>query len=303
MDLKKIKEDFEKRYGMAPENMFFCGKPIIFIKRPGLSLGASLSAGGYIATMPRDDGRIQIQYSDSNRLFCTNIEELAIHRGERICDLLFGLMARGATIGGADILVYENTNLSMPPEALLLCAHGSFCKNALPPAEAIKHFENYEENFICMSSKGNHITVMGGKEPEYLPFHNQKFKIVLCSTPEKVSVKEYSQGGAADDARAALLSQDVEKFGHIINKSTVILLKKCHAKLSQRLFEAAAELGDSLGNGILPWGGIFSLVENDRVDTFIHNLGSVYEKHYGGRPEFYITKAEDSGIRLPLPEN
>ena len=165
----------------------------------------------------------------------------------------------------------------------------------------MRFFENYEENLISVKSKSNHITSLSGKKAEYLPFHNQKYKIVLSAILEKVDIKDYATT-STDDAREALINQDMEGFGRILNKSTDIFLKKCRAKKSRKLYFAAKELGDSLGNGILPSGGIFSIVENSRVDTFIHNLGSACEKYYGDKPKFYITEAEDSGNTLPLPE-
>lgn len=301
MDLKKIKEDFEKRYAYPPENIFFCGKPIVFFKKNGLVLGTSVSVGGYIAIAKREDGRIQLQRRDSNSLFSVNTEELNIYQGEKICDFLIRLNRYGVTPQGADILIYENTNFKIPAELLLLCAQDGFCENALPPSEAVKYFDNYEENSVAVMSKSNRITALCGKRTEYLPFHNQKYKIVISAVRDRTGIKEYASA-LAEDAKEALLVQDMERFGHILDKSTGILLKKCRASKSSRLFETATELGDSLGNGILPSGGIFSVVENHRVDTFIHNLVSVYKKHCGGRPDFYITKAEDSGVRLPLPE-
>lgn len=301
MDLKKIKEDFEKRYAKSPENLFFCGKPIVFFKKNGLVTGTSLSVGGYIATAKREDGRIQLSHRDSNSLFSVNIEEIGIFRGEKICDLLIKLEEYGAKPQGADILIYENTDLKLPAELLLLCAQEGFCKDPILPREAVRYFDNYEENSVAALSKSNRITAFCGQNIEYLPFHNQKYKIVISAVRDRTGIKEYASLGA-EDAREALFSQDMEKFGHILNKSTGILLEKHPVSKSRRLFETASALGDSLGNGIFSEGGIFSIVENCRVDTFIHNLGSAYEKHMGGRPEFYITKTEDSAIRLPLPE-
>ena len=103
-------------------------------------------------------------------------------------------------------------------------------------------------------------------------------------------------------AKEALVVQDMERFGHILDKSNRILLDKYPGSKSRRLFDIATSLGDSLGNGAFLEGGIFSVVENNRVDTFIHNLGSAYEKRVGGRPAFYITQTEDSACALPLPE-
>lgn len=301
MDLKKIKEDFEKRYECYPKNLFFCGKPIVFFKKNGLVLGTSLSVGGYIATAKREDGRIQLSRRDSNSLFRVNIEEIGIYRGERICDLLIKLEEYGAKPQGADILIYENTDFKLPAELLLLCAQKGLCKNPILPREAVRYFDNYEENSVAVLSKSNHIIAFCGQNIEYLPFHNQKYKIVISAVRDRTVIREYASS-LAEDAKEALVVQDMERFGHILDKSNRILLDKYPGSKSRRLFDIATSLGDSLGNGAFLEGGIFSVVENNRVDTFIHNLGGAYEKRVGGRPAFYITQTEDSACALPLPE-
>lgn len=301
MDYKKIATDFEKRFGKRCSSMFFCGKPLTFFSRPGMTLGCSVSVGGCLAVLPRTDDRVTLQFSDSDEFIRCNIAELRYNKGKRITDLLIKAEKYGAKIGGADILMYYNSGLTHPVCPMLLTSLSGFCKSAPEPREIIKYFENYEENLICMSSRRDRLVTWDGQEAAYLPLPDSEFKIVLCSIKEKVILKKSESGGRADDAKTALISGDAEKFGALLSLETSAVLKGSRARTTCHLFETEEKLKDALGSGVLPDGGIFSIVRNNRVDTFMHNLGSTYEKHYGKRPDFYVTRAEDSGIRVPLP--
>lgn len=302
MDCKKIATDFEKRFGKSCSSMFFCGKPLTFFSRPGMTIGCSVSVGGYIAVLPRTDGRITLRFSDSNELIRCNTAELRHNKENRITELLIRAEKYGAKIGGADILMHYNSELTHPICPMLLTALVGFCKGTPEPREIIKHFENYEENLICMSSRRNRLFSRDGQNEEYLPLPDSEFKIVLCSIKEKVILRKGEAGERAAAAKAALISGDAEGFGALLSRETSAVLRNSRARSTCRLFEVAEELKDALGSGVLSDGGIFSVVRNNRVDTFMHNLGGAYEKHYGKRPDFYVTRAEDSGIRAPLPE-
>ena len=43
-------------------------------------------------------------------------------------------------------------------------------------------------------------------------------------------------------------------------------------------------------------GNVFSFVENEKIDSFIRNTSSRYEKYFGGNLEFYVTDFADSGF-------
>lgn len=299
MKLKKISEDFFKRYEKPPDSLYFCGMPLVFLKSRGGMIGTSLSVGGYIAISRRCDGRICLQHSDSNYFFRTNREELELYKGEEICDTLLKLEKYGATITGGDILIYENTELKIPQSTLLLCGCEGFCKNGILRDETVKHFDNYEENALCFSARENHLTAIGQGKTEYLPFHNQKYKIVLSITGGKTPHPAEITNKSFDDAKEVLLLGDVEKFGHILKRSTKTTLEKNRQGDAHKLYQAADATRDAIGSGIVK-GGIFSIVAESRVDSFIHDMGSFYGKHYGGILDFYVTKTEDSAIALPI---
>ncbi len=301
MNYKKIFTDFEKRYGEKCSAAFFVGKPLIFFSRPALTIGCSVSTGSVLSVLPRRDGRLIAQVSDSDFFLSCNTNEFKNNRDKRIVDLLMRAEKYGVSIGGAMLLFSQSTELSVPNEPLLFCAMRSFCQGAEDARELALHFDNFEENTIAVTSKKDRVTVFDGKNVQYAPLPDSQVKIVLCHTGDDEPVKHRPETVSAKDALSALSSGDIAKFGELLNRETNAVLSKNKLKRTTSLFRTALRMGDAYGSGILEDGGIFSIVKNSRVDTFMHNLGSEYQKHFGNCPDFYVTRTEDSGISIPLP--
>ena len=92
----------------------------------------------------------------------------------------------------------------------------------------------------------------------------------------------------------ALGKRDYLAFGQILNSETEKLIKKNSGKSTKNLFKTATELGESIGNGVLDEGGIFSVVENKNVDSFVRNISLEYRKYFGKDPDFYVTDYSSS---------
>ncbi len=300
MDYKKIFDDFEKRYGEKCSAAFFIGKPLIFFSKPALTLGCTVSTGGALAVLPRRDGRLIVQVTGSDFFLSCNACDFKNNNDKRIVRLLLRAEKYGVTTGGAMLLFCRDTELDLPAEPLLLCAMRSFCRGAEDACELIKHFDSFEENMIALSSKKDRATIFDGRSVSYAPLPDSQVKIVLCHTAFDGHIKQRADSSAAKDALGALSSGDIEKFGELLNRETEALLSKNKLKATDHLFRTARQLGDAYGSGILEDGGIFSIVKNSRVDTFMHNLGAEYEKHFGKCPDFYVTRTEDSGISIPV---
>lgn len=299
MDYNKVFTDFEKRYGEKCNSAYFVGKPIVFFSRPGMTVGCSVSTGGCIALSKRDDERIEVQFSDSTEFISCNRLDFEYNKDNRIINLLLKMEKYGALTGGAKMLMFYNTSLYTPFEPMFFSAIGGFCKNAPPPIEMAKHFDNFEKNMICLSSKKDHITLFDGQRVRQLPFPDSQVKIVLSYIGEKITIKNFPQDKAAEEGICALLRGDWEKFGNALNRESKWIENKNNLRSIKNLFDTAVRLGDAYGSGVLEDGGIFSVVKNSRVDAFMHNLGAEYEKHFGRCPDFYVTRAEDSGVRVP----
>ena len=303
MDYKKIFTDFEKRYGVKCDNAFFVGKPLTFFSRCGITAGCALSIGGVIALSCRDDDRLIAEFSDNSDFLNCNKLDFPYNTDKTIIRILSDVEKYGVKIGGARLLIYYNTDLTHPLMPLLISSLCGFCENTPPASELIKHFSDYEKNMLCIASRADCMTVFDGQRCRHLPLPDSELKIVLCRITENISVKKYPQDGTAKGAIEALKRGDFEKLGKLLNKETDWILSHNKNRKTQQLFDTAVRLSDAYGSGILEDGGIFSLVKNNRVDTFMHNLGSEYEKHFGARPDFYVTKAVDSGIQIQVPDN
>lgn len=298
MDYKKIFTDFEKRYGESCENAYFIGKPITFFSRQGFTVGTSVSTGGVIVLSKRDDNRVIVEFSDSDDFISCNKIEFKYHKDKEIIKYLLDAQEYGVDVGGVRILMYYNTSLDVPKLPLLFSALGDFCKNAPKACELIKHFDNFCENMLALSSRKDCVTVFDGQRVQYLKLPDSDVKIVLSNIGEKISISKIPQDSSAKDGTDALLRGDLEKFGKFLDKDTKWILENNKVRGVKKLFDAAVRLGDAYGSGILADGGIFSVVKNNRVDTFMHNLGAEYEKHFGARPDFYVTRTEDSGVSV-----
>lgn len=301
MNYKKTFADFEKRYGEKCSAAFFAGKPLIFFSRPALTIGCCVSTGSALLVLPRSDGRLIAQASGSDFFLSCNTNEFKNNRDKRIVDLLLRAEKYGVSVGGAMLLFSQSTELLVPNEPLLFCAMRSFCRGAEDARELTLHFEKFQENTISVTSKKDRITVFDGKNVQYAPLPDSQVKIVLCHTGSEEPVKHRPEVVSAQSALSALSAGDIEKFGELLNRETEAVLTKNKLKQTTALFRTALKMGDAYGSGILEDGGIFSIVKNSRVDTFMHNLGSEYEKHFGSCPDFYVTRTEDSGISIPIP--
>ncbi len=303
MDYNKIFTDFKKRYGEKCQSAYFVGKPVTFFSRSGITIGCAASVGGVLALSKRNDDRLITEFSDNSDFLSCNILDFPYNKDNKTVKTLSETEKYGVKIGGARLLIYYNTGLSHPFEPLLLTSLSGFCKNVPHVSELIKHFDSYEKNMLCISSKADCVTVFDGQRIRHIPFPDSELKIVLCEIEDKVTIKKRPSDNAAQNSVELLQRGNFEEFGELLNKETKWILDHNKNKKTQQLFDTAVRLSDAYGSGILEDGGIFSIVKNSRVDTFMHNLGSEYEKHFGSRPDFYVTKAQDSGISIPVPEN
>lgn len=303
MNFENIYTDFEKRYGVQCKRAYFIGKPIIFFDCPGLTVGTAVSAGAFVSAAQRDDGRVIVQFSDNTKFLNSNILDFEYYKDEKIFDLLMKVQRYGVKVGGVRLLLSRNTKLYMPDDMMLLSSLDSFCTNVPEISGLITHFNNFEKNIISVSSRCDTAVVFDGQNARYAPFYDSDVKVVLCNIKEKINGKISSQEAGASDAVSALETGDFENFGNILNSQTEkYFANNKREKKSKQLFEATVKLGDAYGSGVLEDGGIFSVVKNSRVDAFMHNLGAEYERYFGGYPDFYVTRAEDSGIGHDVPQ-
>ncbi len=298
MDYNKIFTDFEKRYGKKCEEAYFVGKPIVFFSRPGMTVGCSTSIGGCIALLRRDDDRVEVQFSDSTEFLSCNRLDFEYNKEKEIIKLLLDVEKYGVEVGGAKIFMFYNTALSQPVQPMFFSALGGFCKKVPPPQEIAKHFDELEKNMICLSSKKDHITIFDGQRIRYLPFPDSQVKIVISHIGEKEVIRKFPQDTLAKDGLDALARNDWEKLGNALNREAAHIAEKNNLKKVSRLLDVVKRLDDAYGSGVLEDGGIFSVVKNSRVDAFMYDFGAEYKRYFGGCPDFYVTRAEDSGVKV-----
>lgn len=298
MDFEKIRNDYKKRYGRDCSNIYFAGKPLTFFSRPASAAGCAVSVGGAVALSRRCDDRFVAEFSDNSDYFSCNLGALPEIRDNEILRLLTEIKKLGISPGGAELLIYRNTDLPRNFPPLFLTALGGFCDNAPPVAELIKYFPNYTENRLCIASRADRLTVLDGNRCSFYPLRSSQVKIILCRVCGGFAVKNRPSDSSDRDAIDRLHRGDLVGFGKILTRETERILRLNKCGKADRLFRTAVRLGDAYGYGIFGDGGIFAVVDDSRADTFMQRLGAEYETHFGARPDFYVTRAESSGIEI-----
>lgn len=294
MNYNKVSEEYEKRFGRKAERIYFIGKPITFFSCRGLTAGCCASVGGYIALSRREDERIIVHFSDNDKFINCSKSGLENNADKRICSLLLEAERYGVCVGGAEILLHYDSEISHPYRQLILTSLEGFCRNVPPLFELAGHFENYEQNILAVSGRKDHLTVTDGGNVRYLPLPDGAVKIVICYTDKKKYTQMHGASGLAQTALDALSAGDFEKFGTALDRYTQGAEKA--GRIEQRLHRLAMRTGDAYGSGYTGDGGLFAIVPNDRVDSYIYSLGKEYREFCGGKPEFYVTRAENSGV-------
>lgn len=296
MDFEKIKTDFEKRYGKACEKVYFAGQGIELFSENAKRLSGCVSLGEAMAVAKRDDGRITVQFSGTDGMIAFNVTEIKRYRDQRFARLLEMAQNCGITVSGADIFIFKNTRITDLLEPLTLGGLSAFCQNVPRKEALLPRFKNYEENIITLSGKDKCITLFDGQNIKHLNFFGGKCKVVIAYAGGDFPTLKKPEKASLEDAILALRKGDMEKFGALLDKDAERLLKDNRCDRQEEIFLAAKATKDAFGSGVMATGGVFSVVQNDKVDRFIHNVSAGYQKHFGGEPDFYVTDFVDSGF-------
>lgn len=92
----------------------------------------------------------------------------------------------------------------------------------------------------------------------------------------------------------ALKKGDLREFGNMLKASAEEYLAELNKKNSKvgTLFFTVSLLTEICG--IYKNKGVFAFVQEERVDTFVENIGNIYEKKVGKKPNFYICETSDT---------
>ncbi len=296
MDFEKIRTDFEKRYGKSCENIYFAGKKIEMFHQDGLSISACLTVGEAMAMVSRDDGKITMQFSGTDDMVSFNVAELYENRKNKMAKLLIKAKGFGITPLGADIFIFKNTRITHLFEPLTLGSLSAFCKNVPQKEKLLPLFENFSENITTLSGRNGCFTIFDGQKVSYASFFGGKYKVVLSCDENGQMPEKSPRSSSVKDGISAIKKGDAKTFGALLDKDSQRFLKGCKESRTHRIYFSALESGDAIGSGIMEDGNIFSFVENGKIDSFIRNTSSRYEKYFGGNLEFYVTDFADSGF-------
>lgn len=296
MDFEKIKTDFEKRYDRKCEKIYFAGMGIELFSENANTISGCVSLGEAMGIAKRDDGRITVQFSGSDSMTSFNVSDIDAHLGMRVPRLLKNAQSCGVKLGGADIFIFKNSRITDLLEPLLIGGLSAFCEKVPRKDALLSRFENFEKNLMTLSGKEKSVTLFDGQRVTHIPFFGGKCKVVITYVGGDFVPFKRTTGSSYNDAVLALKKGDMEKFGMLLDKDTKKLLEENKCEQVEGIILAAKATKDALANGIMPCGGVFSLVENHKIDRFIRGVSSYRQKYFGGAPEFYVTDLVDSGF-------
>ena len=101
----------------------------------------------------------------------------------------------------------------------------------------------------------------------------------------------------------ALKENDLETFGKLMNQSHISLRDdyEVTGKELDTLVEAAWKQDGVIGSRMTGagFGGCtVSIVKEDKIDSFIQNVGEIYEKEIGYAADFYVVEIGDGSRRI-----
>lgn len=292
MSCDKVKSDFRKRYGVDCENIYFMGKPITFFEGNGKILGCGVSAGGFLALEKRQDDRVMIQFSHTDKFLTFNMESVEVEE-DKFSRFFLRLKKMGVQVGGVRLFFYQNSDLEMPYTSLLLMSLDGFCQNLPTGWELMSEFGNKKLHALALGGKANYLSYINGGRIEYFPLRQSSYKIVICKVCDGKEID--LQGVRIDRACDALRAEDYGELGRLLTAETGEIIEKNKLKRVECLFEVITKREESVGCGVVDGGTLFSLVENRNVDFFIENVSREYCRYFGASPKFYITDTETAG--------
>ncbi|MBR4172825.1 MAG: hypothetical protein IKR46_00440 [Clostridia bacterium] len=292
MEFYKTAQNFNMRFFKDCRAVCFSSMSLPILRGENCGIFAPLSVGGYAAVLPRKDGRFTAEFDDNQKYITANISEIGYHREEPMLSFLKRAEDMGAMLSGAEILFRYNTKIYQEYEPLLLTSTYLFCQKTLPPYELKNCLSAPLKDYASLVGKRGNLLFIEGDKSGYIKFSDSLVKIVLCPVKQKNAPQSIAEISVIN-AVSSLAMGDYEQFSKIVTAEYEKMPSGRHTKA---LFEIAKRLGDGLGFGILEKGGIFAVVENGKVNTFIHNLKMEYENYCGKAPDFYVASTENSGI-------
>ena len=300
MNFEKIAKSFNMHFERECEKIYFSGLGVPIIRGRDASLCASLSVGGCLALARRADGRFTAEFDDSQKYISANVSELINHKGEPMLDFLEKIRKYGTALGGADVLFKYSAGIYEDYKPLLLSATYFFCPKTSPPEKVIACLSNPLTDIVSMVGKKETLLYTQGEKHFYIKFSDNIVKIVLCCINEENKLKE-TDTATLKGVALSLSAGDYLQFGKSVTEEYGSLIEKGGAgRRTKKLFERAVGLKDALGCGILEKGGVFAIVENNKVNAFVQNLKKEYENYFGASPDFYVTRTENSGINFVI---
>ena len=156
------------------------------------------------------------------------------------------------------------------------------------------------ETALAMLQKVVDIQTLGDLTEAQFEQYKDAITDPICQKRAKHAVYENQRTIRAVEA---LQQGDLEEFGRLINASHVSLRDDYETSCAETdlLASLAWKIPGVLGSRIT--GGGFggctvSIVKNDAIDTFIGEIGPVYEKETGHKAEFYIVDIGDGAHKL-----
>ena len=229
------------------------------------------------------------QYSENNfnGMNCGIMDQFASAMGKKDCAIFLD----------TNTLHYEYAPVKLPDARIVIT--NSKVKHSLV-SSAYNDRRRECETALAMLQKVVDIQTLGDLTEAQFEQYKDAITDPICQKRAKHAVYENQR---TIRAVKALQQGDLEEFGRLINASHVSLRDDYETSCAETdlLASLAWKIPGVLGSRIT--GGGFggctvSIVKNDAIDTFIGEIGPVYEKETGHKAEFYIVDIGDGAHKL-----
>lgn len=194
-------------------------------------------------------------------------------------------------------LEYEQIPLKLPHHKIVIM--NSMAKRELVDSEYNDRRQQCEEavtrlNEVLSISKLGELTIEEFERSRYL---------INDEVLEKRAKHAVSENIRTEKANEALKNGEIENFGYLMNESHLSLHEDYEVTIAETdlLVRSAWKQQGTIGARMT--GGGFggcciAIVENERVASFMTNVGDTFEKEFNYRPEFYLAETEGQSRKL-----
>lgn len=314
MNAEIFRNNFSKVYsvGGQPIFVFKAAHAITLLPHSGntdFAVGMGVAPNTYIGIRPSENDIFTVGFFDSEiRYECKRKYLNAYASNDRAAPIFrtIGRFLNDYSVNGAEIYFeYEKNFGECETAAAFAFSYLSKQKIVYENLFASMYSETADycetaKRIITFSSVKNRCEIFQKNSLSYalLPLDNCN---VVIATIDCKPIKLCEENAFCknekiyfDGIASALKNGKYIQSGEIIKQAATDYLSSCTKKCEKLKFLFEISSKRAVICGLYGQKGIYAIVENEKVDFFVKDVGTIYEQNHGNRPDFYIGAASSS---------